>query len=394
MSLVTGQQPAPVSIGRDGKIDVMSAAPSAEPYDALLLVSFGGPERAADVVPFLENVTAGRGIPLERLEAVAHHYYQFGGRSPINDQCRLLIAAMREDFDANGLADLPVYWGNRNWDPFLVDTLRQMQADGIRRAAAFVTSAYASYSGCRQYREDLYRAGADLSAAPQIDKLRHYFNHPGFAEAMCDTTTAAVEALPESGRASARLLFVTHSIPAAMADSSGPDGGAYVAQHLDVAGVVADSVRRRTGAATWPWELVYCSRSGSPATPWLEPDVNDRLRELAQGGTTAVVVVPIGFVSDHMEVVYDLDTEAAATASELGMHFARAATAGIHPSFVRVARDLVTERAAVVRGEDRVRACVGALGPAWDRCQPHCCPNLRGNQPTVSQQSVETEEPA
>jgi ferrochelatase len=371
----------------------MPSAPSVEPYDALLLVSFGGPEKADDVVPFLENVTAGRGIPRERLQEVGQHYFDLGGRSPINDQCRELIAAIREDFDEHGLGDLPIYWGNRNWDPFLADTLKQMGADGIRRAAAFVTSAYASYSGCRQYREDLFRAGSDVGHPPLIEKLRHYFNHPGFVGAMSDATAVAFESLPEAERESAALLFVTHSIPTTMADSSGPDGGAYVAQHRDVAATVADEVRERTGWVTTKWELVYCSRSGS-GTPWLEPDVNQRIRELAQAGTTAVVLVPIGFVSDHMEVVYDLDTEAAKTAADLGLHFARAATAGVHPGFVGVVRDLVTERAAVVRGEHRDRASAGRLGPAWDLCSPACCPNLRDSRPTVSEEPVDTQEPA
>lgn len=379
-------------IGRSGKIDLVPADPAVEPYDALLLVSFGGPERTEDVVPFLENVTAGRGIPRERLEEVGQHYFDLGGRSPINDQCRALIAAIRADLDANGLDGLPIYWGNRNWDPYLRDTAAQMQDDGVRRAAAFVTSAYASYSGCRQYREDLFKAFDGLQDAPRIDKLRHYFNHPGFVDAATDGAIAAIETLPAEERAGARLLFVTHSIPTAMADSSGPDGGAYVAQHLDVARLVAAAVRERTGGALPAEELVYCSRSGSPVTPWLEPDVNDRMREISTEGATAVVLVPIGFVSDHMEVVYDLDTEAAATAAELGLSFARAATAGTHPSFVRSVRELITERAAVERGEGPARACVGGLGPAWDVCRPGCCPNLRHPQPTLAQAPAEIEE--
>ena len=291
--------------------------PDAAPYDALLLVSFGGPEKPEDVVPFLENVTRGRGIPRERLEEVGEHYFLFGGRSPINDQNRAFIAAVEEDFRTSGL-DLPVYWGNRNWDPYLADTLRRMKDDGIARAACLVTSAYSSYSGCRQYRENLYDAVAEVGeGAPRLDRLRHYFNHPGFVEAMVDATLSALAELGDDVRHDAHVLFVTHSVPTAMNAASGPEGGAYVAQHLSVADEIGDRVRQETGHR-YASDLVFCSRSGAPHVPWLEPDVNDRLEELAEGGVRAVVVVPIGFVSDHMEVIYDLDTEAAATAEKLG----------------------------------------------------------------------------
>ncbi|MFW6774730.1 ferrochelatase [Nocardioides sp. CPCC 205120] len=370
-------------------------APDVSPYDALLLVGFGGPEGPDDVVPFLENVTRGRGIPRERLVEVGAHYDLFGGRSPINDQNRALLAAIREDLAAHGI-DLPVYWGNRNWDPYLDDVVTQMARDGVRRAAAFVTSAYSSYSSCRQYRENL--AGAAGAAAeaglepPVLDRFRVYFNHPGFVRPNVEAVLAALRELPEEARAGARIVFVTHSIPTSMNDGSGPTGDAYRSQHLDVAGVVADEVARTTGT-THAWDLVYCSRSGPPQVPWLEPDVNDHLAELSAAGVPGVVLAPIGFVSDHMEVIYDLDTEALATAAELGLPAARAATAGTHPSFVSLARDLLLERAAVERaaaaGVDAPgaelpdRPALGDLGPCWDRCAVDCCPNPRQWQPVA-----------
>ncbi len=347
------------------------------PYDAVLLVSFGGPEGPDDVLPFLENVTRGRGIPRERLAEVGQHYHLFGGRSPINDQNRDFLAALRDDLARAGI-DLPVYWGNRNWDPYLADALAEMTADGVTRAACFVTSAYSSWSGCRQYRENLYDAvaGGAGPGAPRLDKLRHYFNHPGFVDPVVDATLAALAELPEEVRDDARLLFVTHSIPDSMNDASGPPeqgGGAYVRQHLDVADVVATRVAGDTGVER-SHELVFCSRSGPPHVPWLEPDVNDRMRELvADGDAPAVVLVPVGFVSDHMEVIYDLDTEARETADELGLPMRRAATAGTDPRFVAVVRDLLTERAAVERGSDVARSAVGATGPMWDLCPAGCC---------------------
>ena len=351
------------------------------PYDALLLVSFGGPERPEDVVPFLENVTRGRGIPPERLEEVGEHYFLFGGKSPINDQNRAFIAAVEEDFASSGL-DVPVYWGNRNWDPYLADALRQMRDDGVRRAACLVTSAYSSYSGCRQYRENLADAVAEVEAAPTLDRLRHYFNHPGFVVPMVDATLAALADLCDAVRHDAHILFVTHSIPVAMNESSGPDGGAYVAQHRSVAEEIGERIRQETGHR-YAAELVFCSRSGPPHVPWLEPDVNDRIEELAREAVGGVVVVPIGFVSDHMEVIYDLDTEAAATAEKVGVEFARAATAGVDPRFVRMVRDLLLERSAHERGVDVPRAAVGSQPPSWDVCPRGCCPNGRGDRPAL-----------
>ena len=352
------------------------------PYDALLLVSFGGPEKPEDVVPFLENVTRGRGIPRERLEEVGEHYFLFGGRSPINDQNREFIAAVEEDLRSTGI-DLPVYWGNRNWDPYLADTLSQMRDDGVRRAACLMTSAYSSYSGCRQYRENLAEAVATVGAgAPRLDRLRHYFNHPGFVEPMVDATLSALADLGDAARRDAHVLFVTHSVPESMNATAGPDGGAYVAQHRSVADEVGERVRQETGHR-YPTELVFCSRSGPPHVPWLEPDVNDRIEELAEHGVAGVVVVPIGFVSDHMEVIYDLDTEASATAEKVGVEFARASTAGLDPRFVAMVRDLVLERAAAERGTEPRRLSVGSLGPSWDLCPVGCCPNARGDKPAL-----------
>ncbi|MCW2793057.1 MAG: Ferrochelatase [Nocardioides sp.] len=355
--------------------------PDPSPYDALLLVSFGGPEAPDQVVPFLENVTRGRGIPRERLEQVGEHYFRFGGRSPINDQNRAFLAALREDLAGAGL-DLPVYWGNRNWDPYLRDTLRQMAADGVTRAACFVTSAYSSYSSCRQYRENLFDAVQGVEGAPRLDKLRHYFNHPGFVEPVVDATLAALAELPEAAREGAHLAFVTHSIPLSMNDTSGPEGGAYVAQHLSVAEEVVERVRQETGRRH-AHQLVFCSRSGAPHVPWLEPDINDHLQTLHDGGTPAVVMVPVGFVSDHMEVIYDLDTEAMETAEKLGMPARRAATPGVDPRFVAAVRDLLLERATVERGGEVARATVGGTEPLWDRCPVGCCANPRGERPAL-----------
>ncbi|WP_372728817.1 ferrochelatase [Nocardioides sp.] len=353
----------------------------ATPYDALLLVSFGGPEAPDEVVPFLENVTRGRGIPRERLEAVGEHYFLFGGRSPINDQNRAFLAALRQDLAGAGI-DLPVYWGNRNWDPYLRDTVQQMAADGVTRAACFVTSAYSSYSSCRQYRENLADAVEGIEGAPVLEKLRHYFNHPGFVEPMVDATLAALAELPDAVREKAHLAFVTHSIPESMNDASGPDGGAYVEQHASVAEVIVERVRQETGRRH-AHRLVFCSRSGAPHIPWLEPDINDHLEAVAADGAPSAVMVPIGFVSDHMEVIYDLDTEALATAEKLDLPVTRAATAGVDPRFVAMVRDLLLERAGVERGQEVARASVGSIAPMWDRCPVGCCPNPRGERPAL-----------
>jgi ferrochelatase len=330
-------------------------------YDALLLVSFGGPEKRDDVIPFLQNVTRGRGVPPERLEQVAEHYYQFGGVSPINQQCRDLIAAIQRDFAARGIG-LPVYWGNRNWDPYLAGAVAAMAADGVRSALAFVTSAYSSYSSCRQYLEDIERArGQAGPQAPRIAKLRPYFNHPGFIEPFADATVAALASLPAPARDRADLVFSAHSIPAPMAAASGPGGHAYEAQLTQAAGLIAD----RAGARSW--RLAYQSRSGPPSQPWLGPDVNDALTELAEAGSAGVVLVPAGFISDHLEVRYDLDVEAAQTASRLGLPLARAATPATDPRFAKMISELVQERIS-----GRAPRALGSGGPMLG-CGPEGC---------------------
>ncbi|EHM29357.1 ferrochelatase [Streptomyces sp. W007] len=364
-----------------GRIDVMSDLRDPAPYDALLLLSFGGPEGPDDVVPFLANVTRGRGIPEERLKEVGKHYFLFGGVSPINAQNRALLDALRKDFAEHGL-DLPVHWGNRNWAPYLTDVLREMTAAGHRRIAVLATSAYASYSGCRQYRENLAESLAALEAeglpVPRVDKLRHYFNHPGFVTPMADGVLASLADLPEDARAGAHIAFTTHSIPTSAADASGPadahgEGGAYVAEHLDVARLIIEAVREETGIE-YPWRLVYQSRSGAPHIPWLEPDICDHLETLSAEGVPAVVMAPIGFVSDHMEVLYDLDTEATAKAAEIGLPVRRSATVGDDPRFAAAVRDLVLERAATERGRAVERCALGSLGPSHDLCPVGCCP--------------------
>jgi ferrochelatase len=348
-------------------------------YDALLLVSFGGPEGPDDVVPFLENVTRGRGIPRERLVEVGAHYAAFDGVSPINGQNRALLAAIRADLADAGV-DLPLYWGNRNWQPYLLDTLREMRDDGVQRALCLMTSAYASYSGCRQYRENLADAVAALEAegggpAPHLDKLRHYFDHPGFVEPMVDAVVASVRGL---AGLRPRLVFTTHSIPTASAAGSGPTGDAYVEQHRAVAALVADAVRERVDVEP-DHDLVYQSRSGAPAIPWLEPDISAHLDALAADGRTeAVVLVPIGFVSDHIEVVWDLDTVALDHAAELGIPAARASTVGTDPRFVALVRDLVLERAGLVPAR-----ALSALGPSHDVCPVGCCANPRAPRPAL-----------
>lgn len=334
------------------------------PVDAILLVSFGGPEGPDDVLPFLRNVTAGRGVPEDRLAQVAEHYLRFGGVSPINGQNRALITAIQHDLAEHGL-EVPIYWGNRNWHPYLSDVVRRMTADGVRRAAAFVTSAYSGYSACRQYREDIAAAReAAGPSAPRIEKLRHYYNHPGFVSAMVRSTDAALRELGAMVGSPAHLVFVAHSIPTSMAASSGPTRNGYVTQLTEAAQLVAEGV----GGAR-PWSLAYSSRSGAPSTPWLEPDIGDHLEALARAGTPAVVIVPIGFVSDHMEVVYDLDVEARERADLVSLRMARAATVGTDPDFVATVRELVLER---VSGASR--RSLGRLGAGWDVCPADCCP--------------------
>jgi ferrochelatase len=330
-------------------------------YDALLFVSFGGPEAPDEVLPFLENVVAGRDVPRARLEEVAEHYHHHGGRSPINDQNRTLIAALEDRFAADG-PDLPILFGNRNWDPFLADALREAEARGYRRLLAFVTAAYSSYSGCRQYREDIARAIEEAGVDVEVDKIRVFFNHPGFVTAQADRVRTALRALPDDHRRDARLVFVTHSIPLRMARHSD-----YAMQHYEASRLVAEQVAA-DGAWSGGWDLVYCSRSGPPQVPWLEPDVGDHLATLHDAGTRAVVVVPIGFISDHMEVIHDLDVEAREVADDIGLVMARAGTVGTHPAFVDAIRQLVLERS-----DDAPRRTCGTLPPWHDACPVDCC---------------------
>lgn len=332
----------------------------AESYDAVLVVSFGGPEGPDDVMPFLENVLRGRNVPRERMLEVAEHYYHFGGVSPLNEQNRQLIAALERELATHG-PQLPVYWGNRNWHPFLADTLGQMARDGIERAIAYFTSAYSSYSGCRQYRENILAAQQAVgSAAPQVDKLRVFFNHPGFIAPLVENVQAALEKIPPQRRDAARLVFTAHSIPQSMAA-----GCRYEAQLREAARLVSQVVGRPS------WDLAYQSRSGPASQPWLEPDIGDYLRGIAQRGETRdVVVMPIGFLSDHLEVLFDLDTEAQQIANSLGLNMVRAATVGHHPKFVRMIRDLIVER---ISGSGE-RLALGEMGPSHDVCPLDCCP--------------------
>lgn len=338
-------------------------------YDAVLVLGFGGPEKPEDVLPFLENVVRGRNVPRERLLEVAEHYQHLGGKSPINDQCRALIAALRDELTQHGI-ELPIYWGNRNWQPLLEDVVRTMRDDGIKRALVYVTSAFSSYSGCRQYREDLDRARAAVGeGAPELDKLRAFYNHPGFVDAASERVRDALTRLPEAVRASARLVFTAHSIPIAMA--SGCD---YVAQLNEIAGVIAARFARDE------FDVVYQSRSGPPQVPWLEPDIGDHLRALAERGVRELVVVPLGFVSDHMEVVWDLDHEAKAIADELGVTLVRAGTVGEHPLFVAMIRELIQEKLGTVS----TRRTYGTSAPRPDTCVPGCCAYTPGRPPSRS----------
>ena len=357
-------------------------------YDALLLLGFGGPEGQDDVIPFLRNVTAGRGIPDERLEEVAHHYRHFGGVSPINQQNRDLVAALDAELRARGI-DLRVYWGNRNWMPYVADAVQQLHADGHRRVLALATSAYSSYSSCRQYREDLADAleATGVGEQLQIDKVAQFFDHPGFVTPFVDGIRSGLEKLREHGIEKPdeiEVLFSTHSIPVADAERSGPrdrdfgPGGAYAAQHT----AVAEQIMRTLGSES-PWQLVYQSRSGPPSVPWLEPDVNDAIAALPAQGRRGVLIVPLGFVSDHMEVMWDLDTEAIETATELGLVAVRTATPGTSPTYVAGLVDLIEERLQGTPASQRER--VTSLGPWFDVCRPGCCENARlGFRPALA----------
>jgi ferrochelatase len=324
-------------------------------YDALLIVSFGGPEGIDDVMPFLENVVRGRNVPRERLLGVARHYEMFGGVSPINQQNRNLIAALAEELRKSGPA-LPIYWGNRNWHPLLPDTLRQMASDGIRNALAFVTSAYTSFSSCRQYQQNIANAQFEVGpAAPQVEKLRAFYNHPGFIEANVDRIIRTGFKLLEAG---AHLVFTAHSIPESMAAKCD-----YAVQLEETAGLIAGELRHEN------WKVVYQSRSGPSSQPWLGPDICDYVKELKSNGVTDIVVAPIGFVSDHMEIVYDLDVVFRQVVDELGgVNMVRAATAGTHPSFVKMIRELILERV-----DNAPARFLGSRGVAHSVCPADCC---------------------
>lgn len=351
------------SVAIDKQVSFAERGGSAAPYDAILIVGFGGPDRREDVLPFLENVTRGRGVPRERLFAVAEHYYHFGGASPINAQVRELIAALEPELHRHGI-NLPVYWGNRNWHPMLGDTVAQMKGDGVKRAVAIVLAAYSSYSSCRQYREDIARAqSASSASAMQIDKVRAFFNHPEFIAA---NTERVREALPQlSGRddGSLRIAFTSHSIPRSMAQTCD-----YEQQIRETCRLVAEAA----GIGPERWTSVYQSRSGRPEDPWLGPDILDHLRELKQRGFSQVLIHPIGFLSDHLEVMYDLDVEARTLCDELDLEMLRSRTVGTHVRFVTMLRLLIEERMGTAL--QTARASTGLYGPCHDVCPDDCCP--------------------
>lgn len=338
-------------------------------YDALLIVSFGGPEGMNDVMPFLENVLRGKNVPVERMRAVAHHYELFDGVSPINEQNRNLITALKAELATNG-PQFPIYWGNRNWHPMLVDTLREMANDGIKHALGFFTSAYSSYSGCRQYREDIERAQLEVGpSAPRVDKLRAFYNHPGFIEPNTENVRSALEQIPAGRRSNTQIAFTAHSIPLTMAT-----GCDYQAQLLETCRLIALQLQHER------WRLVFQSRSGPPSQPWLEPDICDYLSQLKDEGAQDVVIAPVGFISDHMEVLYDLDTEARALCYKINLNMVRAATVGAHPSFVRMIRELVLERMT----PDAPRRFLGERGPVPDACAIDCC-LMNAGRPVASE---------
>ncbi len=350
------------------------SATNQEPFDSILIVSFGGPEGPDDVMPFLENVLRGKPVPRERMLEVAEHYHHFGGVSPINEQNRELIAALKSELKTANI-DLPIYWGNRNWHPLLPDTLRQMRDDGKKRAIAFFTSMFSCYSGCRQYRENIADAREAVGeGAPIVELVRKGFNHPDFVKADVDLTYEALMRIPENRRATTKILFTAHSIPQSMADHS-----RYQKQLTEASRLVTENLPE----TTWNhqnWELVYQSRSGPPQQPWLEPDVCDRIEQLASADFTDFVIVPIGFVSDHMEVMFDLDTEAKELCQKLGVGFQRAATVGTHPHFVRMIRELIEER--IYARPDR--PTLGDYGPSHDVCPADCCLYPRPQRPAAA----------
>lgn len=329
-----------------------------QPYDALIVVSFGGPNSNDDVIPFLENVLRGKAVPRQRLLEVAEHYYHFGGKSPINEQNLALIEALKHELKKQSIS-LPIYFGNRNWTPYIAEVLQEMKEHGVKRALAFFTSGFSSYSGCRQYREDLSKAQHEVGeGAPKIDHLRKFYNHPSFIEAMAHLTQKKQAELTTQGKANNKTLFVAHSIPQSMAHHSD-----YEAQLQESSRLIAEM------AELSDWELVYQSRSGAPQDPWLEPDICDRIDELPDEGYKAVTVVPVGFISDHMEVLFDLDTEAVERAAELNLEIARVATVGTHPKFIEMIGELIAERL----GLQKEKRAIGLYGASSDYCPANCC---------------------
>ncbi|KAB1642301.1 ferrochelatase [Gulosibacter chungangensis] len=406
-----GRKPAPAKDAPLAPGALVSAATEAardgapwvsEPvqYDAILLASFGGPNGQDDVIPFLRNVTGGRGIPDERLEEVAVHYRENGGKSPINDQNLALKKAIEAELGKRGV-DLPVYWGNRNWLPYMNDAVRDAHENGAKKIIALATSAYSSYSSCRQYREDFADLLEDLNlqGEVEIDKVRQFFDHPGFVTPFVDGVRDALDDLKREDPSldlatDVEVLFTTHSVPTDDANRSGPEdrnfgeGGAYFAQHLAVSEVVVQDVlaqlkERGDGLEQLNWQLVFQSRSGPPSQPWLEPDINDVIEELPAKGRRAIIVVPVGFVSDHMEVLWDLDNEAKVSAADAKLAFRRTPTPGIHPEYVSGLVDLILERVNGTSKEDRPART--DLGPWYDVCRPGCCENVRlGFRPAVA----------
>jgi len=332
-------------------------------YDAILFLSFGGPEKRDDVIPFLENVLRGKNVPRERMLEVAEHYYHFDGISPINAQTRKLMDAVTIDLRENGI-DLPVYWGNRNWHPMLTDTMQQMADDGIKRAITFVTSAYSSYSGCRQYREDVENARHQIGAdSPSVEKIRAFYNHPDFIAANVERVQTAIDALSDNGRENFHIAFCAHSIPTSMSESSD-----YVQQLTEASRLVAEAC----SVTDDRWELVYQSRSGRPQDPWLEPDICDHVRVVQErSAASAIVIMPIGFLCDHIEILFDLDDEAKSACQEIGLEMVRSSTVGVHPQFVTMVRKLIQER---LIGSSCPQEAMGQFGPNWDHCRSGCCP--------------------
>ncbi len=337
----------------------MSNSPAPH-YDAILVLSFGGPEKREDVIPFLENVLRGKPVPRERLLEVAEHYYHFGGISPINQQCSDHVASLRKELDAHDL-HMPIYWGNRNWTPYLNDTMIQMKRDGVKRALTYVTSGFSCYSGCRQYRENVTAALAQPEAEGlQIDKLRVFYNHPDFIAVLAEQVTEAIGEFLEEARDDVHIAFTAHSIPLSMSTTSD-----YEKQLRESCRLVAEQLNLPESR----WKLVYQSRSGRPQDPWLEPDILDHLRGCKSAGINKIVISPIGFLSDHMEVLYDLDDEARRFCDEQSIFMVRAGTPGNHPRFVGMVRKLIQER---VSGSPR--ECAGQFAPNHDVCPVDCCP--------------------